>query len=94
MLSISDLFSSCLSVLLSMVGAVLGVDGFSALYVAYIQACIRLADEQWLLQNCRDPVFFSKMRSHPAVCSQVEANARVGTLWTALRETTDGYKVS
>ena len=68
------------SVLCFQAGAALGLDGLGA-YAAYARALMRLDDEAWLLQNCRDPLFFSKMRAHTTVCSDVEANARVGAFW-------------
>lgn len=83
-------------VLTSMVASALCVgfclDAFSALYTAYNRACMRLEDESWLRNNCRDPVFFSKMRAHTTVCTDVEANARVGAFWGALREVSDSTK--
>lgn len=70
----------------------MGLDALSALYTAYNRACMRLEDETWLRNNCKDPVFFSKMRAHTTVCSDVEANARVGAFWTAMREVSDGTR--
>lgn len=75
--------------LVSVVSAAAGLDCLGALYTAYKRACMRLDDEKWLLENCRDPTFYSKMRAHPSVCSDVETNARIGAFWTALREVTD-----
>ena len=68
------------------------LDAFSTLYTAYNRACMRLEDETWLRNNCRDPVFFSKMRAHTTVCADVEANARIGAFWAALREVSDATK--
>ena len=78
----------------SIAAAGVGVDWLSMLYTAYRRAAMRLDDERWLLENCRDPLFFSKMRAHTTVCSEVEANARVGAFWSALREATDVLKIS
>ena len=68
------------------------LDSMDALYVAYSRACLRLENESWLRNNCKDPVFFSNMRAHTTVCSEVEANARVGAFWAALREVSDDAK--
>jgi hypothetical protein len=89
-----DTIGSTLSVLISFAGAVLGLDCLGAVYSAYRRASKRLEDERWLLDNCKDPVFFSKMKAHPSVCSEVETNARIGAFWTALKEVTDGARVS
>ena len=64
------------------------------LYAAYALALMWLDDEAWLLQNCRDQLFFSKMCAHTMVCSDVEANARVGSFWAVLLEVTQGFRIS
>jgi hypothetical protein len=86
--------SGTASMLVSVVGAAAGLDCLGSLYTAYKRACMRLDEEKWLLENCRDPTFYSKMRSHPRVCSEVETNARIGAFWTALREVTDVARVA
>lgn len=70
------------------------LDSLSAIYTAYNRACMRLENESWLRNNCRDPVFFSNMRAHTTVCSEVESNARVGAFWAALREVSDDARAS
>ena len=85
----TDIVGGIFSMLVSVVGAAAGLDCLGALYTAYKRACMRLDDEKWLLENCRDPTFYSKMRAHPTVCSDVETNARIGAFWTALREVTN-----
>ena len=65
------------------------LDSLSALYTAYNRACMRLENESWLRNNCRDPVFFSNMRAHSTLCADVESNARVGAFWAAMREVSD-----
>ncbi len=75
--------------LVMVVSGGVSLDCLGCLYTAYKRACMRLDDERWLLENCKDPVFFSKMRAHTKVCSEVETNARIGAFWTALREVTD-----
>jgi hypothetical protein len=80
------------NVLLSVVLICVCLDSLSAIYAAYNRACLRLENESWLRNNCRDPVFFSNMRAHTTVCADVEANARVGAFWAALREVSDDAK--
>ena len=88
-----DASAAILSSLVALVGAGLGLDGMGALFSSYTRACMRLDDERQLLDNCREPVFFRMMSAYPMVCSDVEANARVGALWIALREVTDAFRV-
>ena len=89
-----QIVAQVISALASIVGASVGMDCLGVLYGAYKRAAMRLDDEKWLRENCRDPVFFSKMRAHTKVCSEVEANARVGAFWTALHEVTDVMRVT
>jgi hypothetical protein len=91
---ITDIISAILSMLASVLSATAGLDCLGMLYTAYKRACMRLDDEKWLLENCRDPTFFSKMRAHPAVCNEVETNARIGAFWSALREVTDAARIT
>jgi hypothetical protein len=81
-----------LNMFFTVLGLGIGLDSLSALYTAYNKACLRLENESWLRNNCRDPVFFSNMRAHTTVCADVEANARVGAFWAALREVSEGAK--
>lgn len=90
----TDVVGAIVSMLVSVVSAAAGLDCLGALYTAYKRACMRLDDEKWLLENCKDPTFYSKMRAHPTVCSDVETNARIGAFWTALREVTDVARVA
>ena len=89
-----DIVGAVVSMLVSVVSTAAGLDCLGALYTAYKRACMKLDDEKWLLENCRDPTFYSKMRAHPMVCSEVETNARIGAFWTALREVTDVARVT
>lgn len=58
------------------------------LHQIYQTVSARLEGEQWLLAQCSDPLFFSKMHVHSDLCFQVDNNARVGTVMLALREFT------
>ena len=81
-----------------MITAALSVGVFfdvaSTLFIAYNRASMRLDAETWLRNNCKDPEFYSQMRAHTTVCAEVEANARVGAFWTAMREVSDGARES
>jgi hypothetical protein len=89
-----DTIGALFSLLVSIFGAGLSLDCLGALYSAYRRAAMRLEDERWSLENCRDPVCFTKMKAHPTVCNEVETNARIGAFWTALKEVTDGARVT
>ena len=43
------------------------------------------ADEAWLLQQCQDPDFYSKMRLHTDLCIQVQRNAERSPVIVALK---------
>ena len=90
----ADVVGAIFSMFVSVVSAAAGLDCLSALYTAYKRACIRLEDEKWLFDNCKDPTFYSNMKAHTAVCSEVETNARIGAFWTALREVTSVVRVT
>jgi hypothetical protein len=92
--TVLDTIGTVFSLLVSVVGAGAGLDCMGALYSAYRRACMRLEDERWLLENCRDPTFFSKMKAHPSVCKEVETNARIGAFRAALKEVTDAARVT
>jgi hypothetical protein len=91
---IFDTVSTVFSLLVSVVGAGVGLDCLGTLYAAYRKASLRLESDNWLLVNCKDPVFYSRMKTHPTVCSEVETNARIGAFWTALKEVTDVARVT
>jgi hypothetical protein len=92
--TVMDTLGALFSLTVSVFGAGLSLDCLGALYSAYRRAAMRLEDERWLLENGKDPVFFTKMKAHPTVCNEVETNARIGALWTALKEVTDGARVT
>ncbi len=74
--------------------ATLFTDCTTALYSAWHKAKMKLEDETWLRENCRDPLFFSNMKSHTNICSEVEANARIGAFWAALHDVVESFKIS
>jgi hypothetical protein len=54
----------------------------------FLETSGRLESERWLVQQCADPHFFSKMHLHTDLCFTVTNNARVGTFMLALQEFT------
>ena len=69
------------------------LDAGASLSSAYSDASRRLAEDEWLLENCRDPVFHSRMSARTNVCAEVEASARLGAAGAALREVTEVYRL-
>ena len=92
--SFIDTIGTVFSVIVSVVGAGVSLDCLGALYSAYRRVSMNLENEKWLLDNCKDPVFFSNMKAHTTVCNAVETNARIGAFWAALKEVTDGARVT
>lgn len=72
----------------SMVVCIAGLNQLCQLYQIYQTVSSRLDGERWLLAQCSDPHFFSKMHMHSDLCFQVENNARVGVVMLSLREFT------
>ena len=85
----TDIIAITVSMLLSAVSAAVFFDYLGAFYTAYKRAGVRLDNERWLLENCKDHIFFTKMQAHTTVCTKVETNARIGAFWAALREVTE-----
>ena len=54
------------------------------LHDAYISEANKRVDEQWLLQKCKEPEFYSNMRQHSDICTEVAKNARSNLLLKAL----------
>ncbi len=80
--------------ILTITTATLFTDCTTALHSAWHKARMKSEDEIWLRENCRDPIFFSKMKSHTNICSEVEANARIGAFWAALHDVVESCKIS
>ena len=65
-------------------------DRFYALHLTYREEAARLADEEWLRSNCRDPVFYANLKGHTDVCAQVERNAMRNLVLFSLRKVMQG----
>ena len=72
----------------AMVVCIASLDQLCQFHQIYQATASRLDSERWLLGQCEDPHFFSKMHMHTDICFQVENNARVGAFMLALREVT------
>ena len=84
--SLRDACWAICALLFAAVGAGMVLEASTALSVSHSIAQAKLDSEAWMLNNCRDPVFRSNMRAHTNVCSEVEANARIGPWGAALRD--------
>lgn len=92
--AVTEAFTHIIYAIASIIGVSVFTDCLSSLYASWQRANMRLDDEKWLRENCRDPVFFTNLKSYTTVCSEVEANARVGAFWSALHEVTEGVRLS
>ena len=70
------------------IAGIAGLDKLCLFHQTYQAMALRLESERWLLEQCSDPHFFSRMHTHSDLCFQVESNARVGAFMLALRELT------
>ena len=92
--ALQEIILALMSTLVSVMGGCVLTDWLTTFYIAYRRVAIRLEDESWLRDNCKDPIFFDKMRAHTTVCSDVEASARVGAFWIALQDVTGAFRLS
>ena len=67
------------------------LDRLCLFHQTYQTVAAKLESERWLLQQCSDPHFFSKMHQHSDLCFQVENNARVGAFMLSLRQLTQSF---
>lgn len=72
----------------SMVLCIACIDLLCQFHQIYEATSSKLAGEKWLLGQCDDPHFFSKMHLHSDICFTVENNARIGAFMLSLREFT------
>ena len=75
------------------VTGIAGLDRLCLFHQTYQAMSAKLESEHWLLQQCSDPHFFSKMHQHSDLCFQVENNARVGAFMLALRQLTQSFLI-
>ena len=53
------------------IGSIVGLDRLCMFHQTYQTMVAKLESERWLLQQCSDPHFFSKMHQHSNLCFQV-----------------------
>lgn len=56
------------------------------LHDAYISESNKRIDERWLREKCKEPEFYSNLRQHTDLCTEVEKNARSSLLLVALNK--------
>jgi hypothetical protein len=73
-----------------MYGITLFTSRMYVFYDIYTELCAMVKGEQYLLQRCNDPEFFSNIRQHTDLCTTVFANARQNIFLKALNKTLQG----
>lgn len=58
------------------VASIAGLDRLCLFHQTYQSMVAKLESERWLLQQCSDPHFFSKMHQHSDICFQVPPPSR------------------
>lgn len=58
------------------------------LHEAYIEEANKRSDERWLLKQCSNPEFYSNIRQHTDICTEVATNSKSSLLLKAV------YKVA
>jgi hypothetical protein len=73
------------------IGGIASLDKLCQFHQMYQSISAKLQSERWLLEQCADPHFFTRMHTHTDLCFQVENNARVGAFMLTLRELTQSF---
>ena len=60
------------------VASIACLDRLCLFHQTYQSVSARLESERWLLDQCSDPLFFSKMHTHSDLCFQVRTGALRG----------------
>ena len=76
--------SSACSIALFLCLGFFSVDKVCLFHETYTVRAQELRKEEWLLDQCKDMVFFSNMGEHTSLCTEVDAKARIGAFWYAL----------
>lgn len=91
---ISEFCVPLVSLTCAMVVCIMCIDQLCQFHLIFQATSARLESERWLLAQCEDPHFFSKMHMHSDICFTVENNARVGVFMLSLREFTHSLLAS
>lgn len=78
------------TLVVSMCVCVCSIHWLCQFHQIFLATSARLESERWLVQQCEDPHFFTKMHLHTDLCFTVTSNARVGALMLSLQEFTRG----
>jgi hypothetical protein len=72
----------------TMLLSVIFLDQLCQFYRIFQATASKLHSERWLVEQCEDAHFFSKMHIHTDICFTVENNARIGVFMLSLQEFT------
>jgi hypothetical protein len=85
-----EFFIPLATLLASMGACICGIHWLCRFHEIYLTTSARLESELWLVSQCQDPLFFTKMHLHTDLCFTVTNNARVGACMLSLQEFTQG----
>ncbi len=88
---LKEFFVPLATLVCSMVACVGCIHWLCKFHQIYLTTSARLDSELWLVTQCEDPLFFSKMHSHTDLCFTVTDNARVGAWMLSLQDFTHGF---
>lgn len=86
-----EFFVPLATLVFSMVVCVGSIHWLCKFHQIYLITSARLDSEHWLVTQCTDPLFFTKMHLHTDLCFTVTNNARVGAWMLSLQEFTQGF---
>jgi hypothetical protein len=73
--------------------SVFAIDKLCLFHAAFWNFRAKLESEAWLLESCKDPVFFSNLGQHSKLCFAVESNHRIGAFMLALDQVAHSLRV-
>lgn len=88
---LQEFFIPLATLVLSMCACVCSIHWLCQFHQIFLSMSARLESERWLVQQCEDPHFFTKMHLHTDLCFTVTGNARVGAMMLSLQEFTQGF---
>ena len=72
---------------------VLSLDKMCTFHSAYLTNQIKLDCELWLLDKCKDPIFFSHLNVHSDLCLTLENNYSIGAFMMALNHMAGSFRL-
>lgn len=85
---LQEFFVPLATLVLSMATCVCVLHWLCQFHQIYLDTSGRLESERWLVEQCADPHFFTKMHLHTDLCFIVTNNARIGVFMLSLQEFT------